>query len=127
MFHVKPNRPPVQWLGGRIVAAMVTRIQRGRGRLYLREHREAKGLSAPYLAERMGMERESLLRLEREAQTRCTPEKQADYAAVLGIEPAALWRPPGVPSVDSLLSGADEATRILAADIVGRLVAGKRP
>ncbi len=106
---------------------MVTRIHRHvRGRLYLREHREAKGLSAPYMAERMGMERESLLRLEREAQTRCTPEKQAQYADALGIEPAALWRPPGAPSIDSLLRNADDATRTLAVDIVGRLVANKR-
>jgi hypothetical protein len=78
------------------------------------------------MAERMDMERESLLRLEREAQTRCTPEKQVQYAEALGIEPAALWRPPGAPSVDSLLSGADEPTRAMAADIVARLVGNKR-
>ena len=106
---------------------MVTRIHKSaRKHLYLRENRVAKGVSAPYMAERMEMERESLLRLEREADTRCSPEKQAQYAHALGIEPEALWRPPGAPSVNDLLRGADPATVNLALDIVGRLVAGKR-
>lgn len=105
------------------VASMVTRIHKAaRGRLYLREHRKAKGLSAEYMAGRMGMERESLLRLEREAQTRCTAEKQAQYADALGIAPAALWGPPGRVSVDAILSEATDDVQAMAADIVARLV-----
>ncbi len=126
MFHVKPDRTRGVGRYGGIVAVMATRPQPNRGRLYLREHREAKGLSAPYLADRMGMERESLLRLEREAQTRCTPEKQADYAAVLGIEPAALWRPPGAPSLDSLVSGQTPETVRMAFDVLSRIINRKQ-
>lgn len=106
---------------------MVTRIHKHvRGRLYLREHRKAKGLSATYMAGRMGMERESLLRFEREAQTRCTPEKQTQYAEALGIAPTALWQPPGAPSLDSLVADQPDEVKAMAADIVTRLVAGRR-
>ena len=106
---------------------MVTRIHKtARGRLYLRDHRKAKGISAPKMAERMEMERESLLRLEREALTRCTPEKQLQYAHALGIEPAALWRPPGAPTMDELLTGADPETQSMAVDMIGALLARRR-
>lgn len=108
------------------VTAMVTRIHKGvRARLFLREHREAKGVSAEQMAGRLGIERESVYRLERE-QERMDPQKQANYAAALGIAPEALWRPPGVPSIDELLSGAPDDVKTMAADIVQRLVAGRR-
>lgn len=127
MFHVKPERPSHAGNPRGYVTVMVTRIHKSvRGRLYLREHRKAKGLSAEYMASRMGMERESLLRLEREAQTRCTPQKQAQYADALGTAPTALWQPPGAPSLDSLVEGQPAEVRAMAADIVGRLVAGRR-
>lgn len=90
----------------------------------MREHRKAKGLSASYMAGRLDLERESLLRLEREAQTRCTPEKQVQYAEALGIEPAALWRPPGEPSIDSLLSDTPEDFRAMIIDTVRRRAGG---
>ena len=102
---------------------MVTRIHKtAHRRLYLREHRKAKDLSAEYMAGRMGMERESLLRLEREALTRCTPEKQVQYAEALRIEPEALWRPPGATSLDAIVAGSPDDIRDMAADIVTRLV-----
>src|SRR5437870_5021128 len=76
------------------VAAMVTRIHKSaRRRLFLKEHREAKGVSAEQMAGRLGIERESVYRLEREAFTRLNPEKQAAYAAALDLEPESLWRP----------------------------------
>ena len=63
-------------------AGMVTRIHRGaRRRLFLREHRQAKKISAETMAGRLGIERESVYRLERET-WRVNPEKQAAYAAV---------------------------------------------
>jgi transcriptional regulator with XRE-family HTH domain len=106
----------------RYVAGMVTRIHRRvLPRLYLREHREAQGLSAERMAERLGIGRESLYRLEREPR-RLNPEKQAQYADALGIEPAALWRPPGTPSLDSLVAGQPDEVQAMAADIVRRLV-----
>jgi lambda repressor-like predicted transcriptional regulator len=75
----------------RYVAGMVTR----RRRLFLKEHREAHGVSAAAMADRLGIERESLYRLEREAMTRLNGQKQAAYASALGIEPETLWQPPG--------------------------------
>ena len=74
------------------VAGMVTR----RRRLFLKEHRKAKGVSAAAMADRLGIERESIYRLEREAMTRLNGEKQAAYARALGIEPEDLWRPPTI-------------------------------
>lgn len=101
---------------------MVTRIHKSvRRRLFLKEHREAKGISAEYMAGRLGIERESVYRLERE-HWRMNPEKQIGYADALGIEPEDLWRPPGTPSLDALVSNAPEELKIMAADIVRRLV-----
>lgn len=103
---------------------MVTRIHKGvRGRLFLKEHREAKGVSAEQMAGRLGIERESVYRLEREPR-RVNPDKQAQWAAALDIDPADLWRPPETPSLDALVRGAPDELQQMAADIVRRLVAG---
>ncbi len=104
------------------VTGMVTRIHsHGPRRLFLKEHREAKGLSAEAMAGRLGIERESLYRLEREPR-RVNSEKQAAYAAALQIEPEALWRPPGAVSLDAMVHTAPEQVREMSADIVRRLV-----
>jgi hypothetical protein len=103
---------------------MVTRIHKmAPRRLFLREHRKAKGISAEQVAGRMDppMERESLLRLEREPQ-RCTPDKQASYAHALGMQPEDLWRPPGTPSVDGLIMSAPADVQEMVVDIVKRMV-----
>lgn len=110
------TRPP------RYVAGMVTRIHKmARRRLFLREHREAKGISATAVAGRMEIERESVLRLEREPR-RVTPDKQAAYAHALGIEPEDLWRPPGTPSVDGLIQSAPADVQEMVLDVVRRMV-----
>ncbi len=102
---------------------MVTRIrQHARRRLFLKEHREAKGVSAEAMGGRLDIERESVYRLEREP-WRVKSETQLAYAEALGIEPEDLWRPPDAPSVDALLSQAPIDVQIMAADIVRRLVA----
>jgi transcriptional regulator with XRE-family HTH domain len=101
---------------------MVTNRKQVQRRLFLKEHREAKDISAETMAERLGIERESVYRLEKK-HDKITAEKQARYAAALGLRPEDLWRPPGAPpSLDSLVSGAPEDVKALAADIVGRLV-----
>lgn len=101
---------------------MVTRIrQSGRRRLYLKEHREAKGISAEAMAGRLGIERESVYRLERRPYG-VKADRQAQYAAALDIEPEELWRPPGTPSLDAMVSQAPDDVRAMAADIVRRLV-----
>jgi len=78
------------------VTGMVTKRNKGP---FLREHRKAKGLSATDVAESMGMERESLLRLERELHRLNVP-KQIEYAEAIGVEPAALWTHPSTPSIE---------------------------
>lgn len=109
---------------------MVTQIRKGSvRRLYLREHRKARGLSAEAMAGRMGMERESLLRLEREAQTRANGEKQAQYADALGIAPEALWRLPEDPLLDTMIQQAPPEVKELAEDMaknLRRLVSGRK-
>lgn len=103
---------------------MVTRIRKStKARLFLKEHREAKGVSALAMAGRLGIERESVYRLEREP-WRVNGDKQAAWAYALGIEPAALWSPPGRPSLDAMIAEAPQDVQDMAADIVRRLVAG---
>lgn len=114
-----PSAPPLYW---GIVTGMVTRIHKHvPRRLYLRENRKAKGLSAETVAGRMDMERESLLRLEREPR-RCNSEKQAQYAAAIQVEPEDLWRPPGRPSLDGMVQSAPVDVQQMAFDIVQRLI-----
>lgn len=81
------------------------------------------------MAGRLGIERESVLRLEREAMQRANPEKQAQYADILQIEPEELWRPPADPSLERLVQTAPPEIRGLAEDMANnlrRLVSGKR-
>ena len=105
-----------------VLSSMVTRIHKNvRRRLYLKEHREAKGLSAEQMAGRLGITRESLYRQEREP-WRVNSEKQAQWAEALGIEPGALWRLPEAISLDDLVRGQPDEFKAMAADIVRRLV-----
>jgi DNA-binding XRE family transcriptional regulator len=105
---------------------MVTRIYKhGSGRLFLKEHRVDKGVSASDMAGRLNIERESVYRIER-ANERAKAKWQAAYAVALQIEPEELWRLPGTVSLDALVADAPEETRALAIDIVRRLVAEKR-
>jgi transcriptional regulator with XRE-family HTH domain len=112
-----------------IVARVVTRKPKPPKalprRLFLKEHREAKGVSAGDMAERFGIERESVYRLEREP-WRVNSEKQAQWAMALQIEPEDLWRPPGPPSLDGLLSSQPEDVREMVRDIVVRMLGGGR-
>jgi transcriptional regulator with XRE-family HTH domain len=106
------------------VASMVTRIHKGvRRRLFLKEHREAKGLSAEQMGGRLEIERESVYRLEREPQ-RVRPDTQAAWADACGVEPEDLWRPPDRPSLDAMVKDAPDDVQKMAADIVRRLVSG---
>lgn len=105
---------------------MVTRIHKAnKGRLFLKEHRVAKKVSAKDMAGRLGIERESVYRIEREPQ-RVDSGRQIQWADALGISPARLWSPPGAISLDEIAAPATDDVRAMAADIVQRLVAGKR-
>lgn len=103
---------------------MVTRIHKGySGRLYLKEHRKAKDISAEVMGGRLGMERESVHRLERRPE-RISYERQCAYAAALNIAPEELTMRPGTPSLDAMVRQAPEDVQATVVDIVRRLVAG---
>jgi len=106
---------------------MVTRIHKyAKRRLYLREHRKAKDVSAEAMGGRLGMERESILRMEREPD-RCTMSKQIAWADAIGVEPEDLWwPPPGRPGLDQIIAGQPEDVQEMARDIVTRLVIGNQ-
>lgn len=105
---------------------MVTRIHKGfKGTLFLKEHRKAKRVTAEAMAGRLGIERESVHRLERVPE-RLSYEKQVEYAEALGIEPEDLRYPPGRPSLDGLVKKAPPELQTMVADVVLRLVAGRR-
>jgi DNA-binding XRE family transcriptional regulator len=98
--------------------------------LYLEQHRKAKGVSPEAMAGHLGIERESLHRIEREP-NRLNPEKQVRYAERLGLEsPAMLWQPPEQTSIDALIQSVPEEMRSLAtdmaADVVRRLASGAK-
>ena len=92
-----------------------------KGRLYLREHRKAKKVSATDMAGRLGIERESVYRQEREW-WRVVPQEWAD---ALGVTAKSLYSPPGAVSLDDLVEGHPDEVKKMAADIVTRLVAGR--
>lgn len=105
---------------------MITRIhQSAPKRLYLKEHREDREISPEQMAGRLGIERESVHRIERNPH-KVKFERQVQWAHALGIEPEELWLPPGIPSVDGLMAKVPEEQRDLArdmaADIVRRLL-----
>jgi transcriptional regulator with XRE-family HTH domain len=101
---------------------MVTRIRKGtKPRVFLREWRKRKELRATAMAERLGIERESYYRLERETD-RLNNAEMRELAEAIGIEPDQLWHHPDQPSVNALLTGADQNTKETAVDIVRRLV-----
>lgn len=107
------------------VTVMVTHIHKNaRPRLFLKEHRKAKEMSPEIMAGRLGIERESVHRWEREW-WRVSPPKQQQYADALGIDPAELWRPPRPPerpSIDQMLQDAPDELVMRAAEIAAILL-----
>lgn len=103
-----------------IVAMMVTTRTRQpqKGRLYLREHRKAHHVSPVDMAQRLGIERESLYRQERE----WWRANAVDWADALGVPVKSLYGLPGAVSLDDILEGASDNLKKLAADIVQRMV-----
>lgn len=95
------------------VTEMVTK--RHGWELHLRQHREAKGISATQMADALGIERESVYRLERRPE-RANAAQQVVYAQMCQIEPGALWRPPeGILKAGKLAEG--RITRFTDADL----------
>lgn len=105
-----------------MIADMVTRIRRrARSRLYLDEWFAHRGLNDEKVAGKIGVHRETVWRWRQE-QNRLNPDKISDLAVALDCEPEELWRPPGRPSLDSIVKDAPAELQATAADIVRRLV-----
>lgn len=107
------------------VTLMVT--DQHKKQLRLREHRKAKKLSATAMAELLGIERESVLRQEREPK-RVNPDKQKQWAKALGIELVDLWYPPHIkpaprrPDLNDLFKDVATDKVIAIADMLPRLL-----
>jgi transcriptional regulator with XRE-family HTH domain len=108
-----------------MLSIMVTKIRRGvRGHLYIEEWFRERGLNDEKVANRIGVARETVFRWRKE-QHRLNPEKIAQLASALDLEPPELWRPPGSgPSLDAMIQGSPPDTQAMIADIVRRM-AGK--
>jgi transcriptional regulator with XRE-family HTH domain len=104
---------------------MVTRIRKGaRPHVYLREWRKHRDLKATAMAERLGIERESYYRLEREPYKLSLGEV-IELADALGIDPKQMFAPPDAPeSLDLLVKDATEPQRTKAIDLV-KVLLGK--
>lgn len=102
---------------------MVTRIRRGaRPRFYIKEHREAQGLTLDQLAGRVGVERNTIWRWEND-QRQVTPDKAAALAEALDLGHwSDLTRLPGVRSLDAMLADQPEDLREAVLDIAQRLI-----
>lgn len=111
-----------QHLRGYCTDMATTRIGKGRrAHLYIKEWMEDRGLSDERAASRIGVARETVFRWRTE-QHRLNPEKIAQLAAALDIEPRELYSPPGRRSLDAMLADAPDDLHATAADIVARLV-----
>ena len=102
---------------------MVTRIHRGaRPRFYIKEHREAQGLTLDQLAGRVGVERNTIWRWEND-QRQVTPDKAAALADALSLSDwTDLTRPPGIRSLDAMLADQPADIRETVLDIAERLI-----
>lgn len=102
---------------------MVTRIRRGaRPRFFIKEHREAQGLTLEQLGGRVGVERNTIWRWEND-QRQVTPSKAEALADALGLEHwTDLTRPPGVRSLDAMLADQPDDIRETVLDIAERLI-----
>jgi plasmid maintenance system antidote protein VapI len=103
---------------------MVTTIRKGtRPHLYIEEWMQYKGVSDTVLANRLGRARETIYRWRKD-QRKLTPEKQADLAEALGIEPGDFWQPPGRPDLNALARDLDdeqhETVQIMVRRLAGR-------
>lgn len=83
---------------------MITRIGPRKGRLFLREWREARKLTLQQVADRLEVDRSTIQRHEKEAR-KLTTAHLAELAEALGCEPQDLWRHPDQPTQEELYRG----------------------
>ena len=95
-----------------------------RAHLFITEWLRDQGLSDQDVADKLGVNRETVWRWQTE-QHRLNPQKILQLADLCGIEPGEFWHLPGVRSVDSILRGAPDDVRELAANVVQQLIRKK--
>lgn len=79
------------------------------------------GVSDEVMAGRIGVSRETVWKRYTE-QRRLDPGKIQEFADALEMHPSELLYPPGTPSLDAIMEGADSDQRNMAADIVRRMM-----
>lgn len=107
---------------------MIDRIRKGaKPHVYLREWRKYKNVRAPEMADRLGIERESYYRLERQPYTLSVAEL-LELADALGIEHKRFWAPPPEPgliprpSLDEIVAETPDHQVVGLADMLRRAV-----
>lgn len=80
-----------------------------------------RGLDDEQLAGRLDVARETVNRW-RNHQKRLDPEKIAQIAHALDLEPAELYRPPSFQSLDRMVKNVPEAVRATAIDVIISLI-----
>lgn len=107
------------------ISGMVTRIHKGKRprRLFITEWFEHFDVNDEKVANRLvpPVARETVFRWRKE-QHRLNPEKLAQLADALGIEPEQFWRAPSATSLDAMVKDAPAEVQSMAADIVRRMV-----
>lgn len=91
--------------------------QRRKAHLYIDEWFEHRGLNDEKVGERLGIDRTTVWKW-RKNPSRLDPGKMEALAAALDIEPAELYRPPTVPSLDSIVRDYPDDLKQKAAEIV---------
>lgn len=93
----------------------------GRAHLYIEEWFDARGVNDEKIGNRIGRDRATVHRWRKE-QHRLNPDKIAELAAALDLEPAELFQPPSSgPSLDAIVRDSDPADREMIVDVVRRL------
>lgn len=116
------------------MSPMVTRIRKGtKAHIYLREWRKHiretvnATLTASAMADRLGIERESYYRLERDP-SKLSVAEVMELADTLSIEPQKMWEPPPEPghrprpSLDAIVRDTPDAQVEGLADMLRRAV-----
>jgi hypothetical protein len=109
------------------VAAMVTHIYRSKRRLFLREHREAAGITAEDMGNSLepNINARSVYRIEREWR-RCDPIMQEQWAFRCRVEPDDLWHKPNRASLDALVRQEPAEVRLEAFAAVQRVLNARK-
>ena len=103
MLHGQPDRPEAPL------------------RFYLKDWRQAKGLTQEQLGERMDTPKGQISKLERGGQ-KWNAEWVARAASALGVEEGDLFRHPDQPTADELLRGASPKKRAQALAVIEALL-----